>query len=169
VVPQYKAIPKTHLFIKRCRRTKVIVDNSLTLGGGKVANILIVDDQAWVSDLCRESLSDCGHHVSATDDITQVRKKVLSFRPDIVLLNQYLKRGVLVWDVLEDIKTQAPDLPVLIVTQYDTHLFCSRLSLADGYLIKTGQACVDFRHKISALLQENLSNEQHIGQIDNMV
>ncbi|MFC1885513.1 response regulator [Thermodesulfobacteriota bacterium] len=119
-----------------------------------MANILIIDDQAWVSELCVESLSDLGHHVHATDDIAQVRRNVLFFRPDMVLLNQYLKHGILVWDVLEDMKAQAPDLPVLIVTQYDTHLFCSRLSLADGYLIKTQKARVDFRHKISALLSE---------------
>ena len=132
-----------------------------------MAKILIIDDQSWVSDLCMEGLVGEGYQVSATDDIENVRKKVLSFSPNIVLLNQYLKHGFLVWDVLQDIKKQAPNLPVLIVTEFDTHLFCSRLSQADGYLIKNQTAPVDLRQKISALLgkkQISGKDESHLSQ-----
>ncbi len=132
-----------------------------------MAKILIVDDQSWVSDLCMEGLVDERHHVFATDDIEKVRKKILSLSPDIVLLNQYLKHGFLVWDVLQDIKKQAPHLPVLIVTEFDTHLFCSRLSQADGYLIKNQTAPVKLKQKISALLGKNevsRKDESHLRQ-----
>ncbi len=47
-----------------------------------MANILIIDDQAWVKNLCRESLTGEGHNVSTTDDIESVMKNVLSFKPD---------------------------------------------------------------------------------------
>jgi len=117
-----------------------------------MANILIIDDQAWVKNLCRESLTGEGHNVSTTDDIESVMKNVLSFKPHIVLLNQYLKHGFLVWDVLQDIKIQNPNLPVLIVTTHDTHLFCPHLSKADGYLVKSHTATDELREKISNLL-----------------
>ena len=132
-----------------------------------MAKVLIVDDQSWVSDLCVEELVGEGHQVFATDDIKNVRKKVLSFNPNVILLNQYLKHGFLVWDVLQDIKKQAPNLPVLIVTEFDPPLFCSLLSQADGYFIKNQTAPVELRQKISALLGEkqvSRKDESHLSQ-----
>ena len=117
-----------------------------------MANILIVDNQAWVIDLCEKGLAGEGHNISATDDIDSVKKNVFSFRPNIVLLNQYLKHGVLVWDVLDDIKTQDPNLPVLIVATYDTFFSDPCFSKADGYLVKSHTAAYELRQKVSALL-----------------
>lgn len=117
-----------------------------------MVNILIIDDQAWVKDLCRESLAGQGYTVSTTDDVESVMENILSFNPHIVLLNQYLKHGFLVWDVLQGIKIQHPNLPVLIVTPHDKHLFDPHLSQADGYLVKSHTAAHELREKISNLL-----------------
>jgi DNA-binding NtrC family response regulator len=115
-------------------------------------NILIIDDQAWVKDLCRDSLADQGYTVSTTDDVEAVMENIFSFNPHIVLLNQYLKHGFLVWDVLQGIKTQHPNLPVLIVTPHDTSRFDPHLSQANGYVVKSHTARYDLREKISNLL-----------------
>ena len=117
-----------------------------------MANILVIDDQRWIKDLCREALAGQGHTVSMTDNIKAVMENVLSFKPQIILLNQYLKRGFLVWDVLRDIKMRDPSLPVLIVTAHDTHLYDGQLSQADGYLVKSHSAAGELRQKISELL-----------------
>jgi len=117
-----------------------------------MANILIVDDQTWIKDLCREGLIDEGHTIFATDNIKAVTEDISSFEPHIVLLNQYLKRGFFVWDVLKEIKNRDPDLPVLIVTVHDTHLQCPQLSLADGYLVKSHSAPEELRQMVSTLL-----------------
>jgi len=118
----------------------------------KMANILIIDDQAWVKDLCREGLTGEKHNVSTTDNIETITEDILSFKPNIILLNQYLKHGFLVWDVLKNIKVRDPNLPVLIVTIHDTHLDCPQLSMADGYVIKSHSAAEELRQKISNLL-----------------
>jgi len=86
--------------------------------------------------------------VSTTDDIESVRKNIFSFKPDLVLLNLYLKHGFVVWDILREIKMQDPDIPVLIVTGYDNYLFDSRLSQADGYVIKSHCLCDDLKQKM---------------------
>jgi len=117
-----------------------------------MANILIIDDQTWAWDLCRAGLAGEGHKVSTTDDVDSVRKNVLSFRSDIVILNLYLKHGFCVFDVLRDIKMQNPNLPVLIVTAYDTYLNDSRLSQADGYVVKSCFAGNELKQKIATLL-----------------
>ena len=99
-----------------------------------------------------QSLSNEGYNVLTTDDVASVMNNILSFKPHIVLLNQYLKHGFLVWDVLKGIKTRYPDLPVLIVTPHDTNLFDPHLSQADGYLVKSHTAADELREKISDLL-----------------
>jgi DNA-binding response OmpR family regulator len=128
-----------------------------------MANILIIDDQKWVMDLCKEGLEGDEHNIATTDDVESVRKNVLSFRPNIVLLNQYLKHGFLVWDVLRDIKMQAPNLPVLIVTAHDTYLFGPRLSQADGYLVKSYTAADELRKKVSALVKRKPAIQEDVG------
>jgi len=117
-----------------------------------MANILIIDDQAWIKDLCREGLIGEKHNVSTTDNIEAVTEDILSFNPNIVLLNQYLKHGFLVWDVLKKIKVRDPNLPVLIVTIHDTHLDCPQLSMADGFVVNSHSAAEELRRKISNLL-----------------
>jgi DNA-binding NtrC family response regulator len=121
-----------------------------------MANILIIDDQKWVIDLCREGLTGEEHEFSTTDNIESVRENIFSFKPDFVLLNLYLKYGFFAWDVLRDIKIQDPDLPVLIVTVCDKYLFNSRLSQADGYVIKSHLDCDELKQKILTLINRRL-------------
>lgn len=122
-----------------------------------MANILIIDDQEWAKDLCREGLPGESHRIQATDDIESVSKNILSFKPNVVLLNLYLKHGFLVWDVLRNIKIQEPNLPVLIIAPYHNYLFDHRLSQADGYLLKSHTAADELKQNISALLENNLT------------
>ena len=117
-----------------------------------MANILIIDDQKWIIDLCKEGLASEGYIFATTDDIESVRNNVFTFKPDIVLLNLFLKYGFVVWDVLGDIKRQDPNLPVLIVTAYDTYLYDPRLSRADGYVIKSYFAINELKQKIATLI-----------------
>jgi DNA-binding NtrC family response regulator len=112
-----------------------------------MANMLIIDDQAWVMDLCRKGLAGEAHQILATYDIEAVSKNIFLFKPSIVFLNQYLKHGFLVWDVLRDIKIQDQNLPLLIVTRHATHL-----SQADGYVVKSHSAADELRQKVSSLL-----------------
>ncbi len=48
-----------------------------------MANVLIIDDQKWVKDLCREVLVREEHSFATTDDIESVKKNIFSFKPDI--------------------------------------------------------------------------------------
>jgi len=125
-----------------------------------MANILIIDDQKWLIDLCREGMAGEGHKVSATDNIESVRENIFSFKPDFVLLNLYLKYGFFVWDVLRDIKIQDPSLPVLIVTTCEKYLFDPRLSQADGYVIKSHFICYELKQKMLTLINNRLVSKE---------
>jgi DNA-binding response OmpR family regulator len=101
-----------------------------------VANILIVDDQPSIGQLMTAELTLEGHHVTSVDNAESVRTRVLSFQPDLVLLDLYLE-GPQGFALLEDIKRKYPQLPVLIYTAYDSYQEDRRLSRADGYVIKS--------------------------------
>ena len=118
-------------------------------------SILIIDDQPCVRALLSEQLVAEGYQVEGLGDGHSVRTYLGSIRPDLVLLDLCLD-GPDGWEVLRDIKGQAPELPVLIVTAYDSFVDDPRLSQADGYFVKS----LDFRdlkHKIRHLLREKPS------------
>lgn len=98
-------------------------------------NILIVDDQEFVREFLSEELAHEGYGVSSVGDTESTWRHLRDSRPDLVLLDIYLD-GFEGWKLLRDIKTEDPNLPVLIVTAYDSFEGDPRLSEADGYVVK---------------------------------
>jgi len=63
--------------------------------------------------------------------------------------------------ILLDIKIQNPNLPVLIFTAHDKHLYDPRLSHADGYVIGHCFAQEDARGKITGALKQRQAQPGH--------
>ena len=102
--------------------------------------ILVVDDQQCIRKLVAELLEEEGYGIKTVGNAFAVKRQLSAVRPDLVLLDLFLGEpdG---WDVLHDIKTEAPYLPVIVYTAYDSFKDDPRLSEADGYVIKS----TDFR------------------------
>ncbi len=81
-------------------------------------------------------LTSAGYNAITVEEAGSIREKIKVSSPDLVLLDLYM-RGTHRWDVLMDIKKENPNLPVLIVTAFDDYRNNPRLSLADGYFIKS--------------------------------
>ena len=77
-----------------------------------------------------------GHWVVRLRDAESARGYLNNSKPDLVLLDPYLN-GFDGWDVLHDIKTRYPYLPVLIVTASGSYKNGSGGSQADGYMVKS--------------------------------
>ncbi len=101
-----------------------------------MASILIIDDQPCVRELLAEEFICQGHRVAATGDAESLGEHLSSSQPDLVILDLYLD-GTDGFQVLRDIKSQEPHLPVIIFTAYDSYVDDPRLSQADGYVIKS--------------------------------
>ena len=123
-----------------------------------MANILIVDDQPCIRELLSEELIFEGHGVHGVGDAESVREYLLCTRPDLILLDLYLEGGLEGFGILGDIKRQYPNLPVIIVTAYDSYSEDPRLSHADGYLIKS----VCFFDELKQKIAQALSQQQTI-------
>lgn len=113
--------------------------------------ILIVDDQPNLLELLCSELINEGFKVVSAADASSVSKRLKESKPDLVLLDLYLK-GFQGWDLLRDIKNQYPGLPVIIVTAYDGFVDDPRLSEADGYVLKNFAALGRLKKEIARVL-----------------
>ena len=120
-------------------------------------SILIVDDQPYVRELLSEMLTREGYRVASIGDIQSMWRHLRDSPPDLVLLDLYLN-GSKGWDVLRDIKSIDPNLPVLIVTGYDSYVNDPRLSQAAGYIIKSISAFDELKEKIAEVLKNGSSH-----------
>ncbi len=121
-----------------------------------MTNILIIDDQPHLRELFSEELMDEGYEVTSVSDSKSVRRCLESSKPDLVVLDLYLN-GFEGWDLLHDIKSEYPDLPVLIVTAYDSYKDDPRTSQADGYVVKCFFELDSLKQKIIDLLEHRTS------------
>jgi DNA-binding NtrC family response regulator len=101
-----------------------------------MANILIIDDQSCVRRVVSEELIFEGHQVHGLGKAASVREHLQGSQPDLVLLDLFLD-GFEGFAVCRDIKCQNPELPVVILTAYDSFQDDPRLSMADGYVVKS--------------------------------
>ena len=116
-----------------------------------MASILIIDDQSYIQELFSQELMDEGYKVLSTGDAESAKVYVENSKPDLVLLDLYLN-GFEGWDVLHDIKSKYPHLPVIIVTAYDTYVDDPRVSQAAGYVVKSFVHFDELKQKIADVL-----------------
>lgn len=122
-----------------------------------MASILIVDDQRCVRKLLSEELILEGYRVHGVGDVASVSGYLRFSRPDVVLLDLCLDEAD-GFGLFHEIKRQAPDLPVIIFTAYDSYREDPRLSQADGYIIKS-MALDELKVKIAGVLKERQAME----------
>ncbi len=99
-------------------------------------NILIVDNQPCVRKLLSNELICEGYGVATAANAESARGHLGSSQPDLVLLDLYLDRldG---FGLFKDIKTQYPELPVIMLTAHSDFADDPRLSQADAYVAKS--------------------------------
>ncbi len=129
-----------------------------------MVKILIVDDQTCIQQFYQEELSEDGYDVAVADDGNQAMAKIESRRPDVVVLDLFL-RGSNGWEVLNMIKAKDMHLPVIITTAYDSYQEDPRLKEAEGYIVKSLDV-TELKEKISELLMEQ-RQEQSLPFVTN--
>ena len=81
--------------------------------------ILVVDDEAKIRTTLRGVLSDEGFHVLDTDEGAKVPELVATRRPHLVILDIWMPQvnGI---ELLEQLKAQEPELPVIVISGHGT-------------------------------------------------
>lgn len=78
-----------------------------------MANILMVNDRTYIRDFISKELAHEKYQVVSVGDSKAIWKHIKGSQADLVLLDLYLDKTDS-WQVLHDIKTKDPNLPVLI-------------------------------------------------------
>ncbi|MEJ2725714.1 MAG: response regulator [Deltaproteobacteria bacterium] len=98
--------------------------------------ILIVDDEEHIRLLYTQELTDEGYAVSSADSGYRLLERIGEEKPDLVLLDiRMIDYDGL--DLLQDIRKQFYDLPVILCTAYDTFKEDLKSVAADYYVIKS--------------------------------
>ncbi len=117
-----------------------------------MANILIVDDQLYMREFLSAELLLEGYGVATVQDEKGLWASLANSRPDMVLLDLFLN-GSKGWDLLKNLKAKDPDLPVVILTAYDSYQEDPRLIQADGYVVKSFTGMDGLKQRITRILQ----------------
>jgi len=101
-----------------------------------MARILLVDDEEHICQLYREELGDEGHEIAAVSSGADLLKNIDVHRPEAVVLDIRLVDydGL---ELLQEIRTEHHDLPVILCTAYDTYRHDPKAVAADYYVIKS--------------------------------
>ena len=118
-----------------------------------MASILIIDDQRFYREYLAYELQQEGYGVSFGIDTGNIREEIEAVRPDVVLIDPFYE-GLCGYRVIADIKHHVPDLPVILMSTYDSFAIEAEETRADGYVIKSVDTSV-----IKRTIHETLGSE----------
>ena len=101
-----------------------------------MATILLIDDEPSIRLLYSEVLADEGHHVLQAECGSEGLRMMEKVYPDLVLLDIKL-RSESGLNLLEEIVSRYPDLPVILLTAFVSFQDDYLCWLADGYVVKS--------------------------------
>jgi len=118
-----------------------------------MAKILVVDDEEHIRFLYSEELTEEGYDVITADSGYKLLEKIEEEKPDLVVLDIKMVdyNGL---DLLQDIRNQYADLPVILCTAYDTFKEDMKSIAADAYVIKSFDL-TELKSKIAGILKES--------------
>lgn len=101
-----------------------------------MAKVLVVDDEEHIRLLYSEELSEEGHKVWAAAAGHELLRRINGLQPEVVVLDIRLVDydGL---ELLQEIRNQYHDLPVILCTAYDTYKEDPKSIAADYYVVKS--------------------------------
>ena len=117
--------------------------------GAAMKKILIFDAYSPIRQLLAEEITAEGHVTMSIGKAEILNESVARFEPDLIVLDLYTRGGML-WDLLEDLKSRYPAVPVLLFTAFHPQEI-PRFKQADGWVQKSFQF-EELKEKIRVLL-----------------
>lgn len=116
--------------------------------------ILVVDDEEHIRLLYSEELKEAGYEVITAESGFQLLETIEREKPDLVILDIKMVdyNGL---DLLQDIRNQFYDLPVILSTAYDTFKEDMKSIAADFYVVKSFDL-TELKNKIVMALETKL-------------
>jgi len=119
-----------------------------------VPKIMVVDDEEHIRLLYSEELLEAGYEVVTVGSGRELLPKIAEEKPDLVILDIKMVDydGL---DLLQDIRAEHYDLPVILSTAYDTFKEDMKSLAADYYVVKSFDL-TELKKKIAMALETRL-------------
>ena len=101
------------------------------------AKILVVDDEKHIRMLYQEELESEGYTVATSDGEEDILDVVDREKPTIVILDIKLGVNRSGLDLLQEIRSEDQDIPVILSTAYDSFQHDLKSIAADYYVVKS--------------------------------
>ncbi|ABB40402.1 response regulator receiver protein [Oleidesulfovibrio alaskensis G20] len=99
--------------------------------------ILVVDDEKHIRMLYKEELEAEGYTIATSDGQEPILQVVAREKPHLVILDIKLAPDVSGLDLLQQIRSQDQQLPVILSTAYDSFQHDLKSIAADYYVVKS--------------------------------
>ncbi|MBP1716233.1 MAG: response regulator receiver protein [Deltaproteobacteria bacterium] len=119
--------------------------------GAAMKKILIFDAYSPIRQLLAEEITAEGYVTMSIGKPETLNESIARFEPDLIVLDLYTRGGML-WDLLEDLKSRYPAVPVLLFTAFHPQEI-PRFKQADGWVQKNFQF-EELKEKIRVLLAQ---------------
>jgi DNA-binding NtrC family response regulator len=124
--------------------------------------ILVVDDQEHIRLLYSEELHEAGYEVVTADGGHELLEKIADVKPDLIILGIRMAdcNGL---DLLQDIRNQFYDLPVIISTVYHGFRYDIK-SIAADFVVAKSYDLTELKTKIAMALEARVPVHQPASQ-----
>lgn len=99
--------------------------------------ILVVDDEKHIRMLYQEELESEGYTVATSNGEEPILAVLEREEPEVVILDIKLGPGRSGLDLLQDIRSHSPSVPVILSTAYDSFQHDLKSIAADYYVVKS--------------------------------
>jgi DNA-binding NtrC family response regulator len=103
----------------------------------KRQKVLVVDDEPHIRMLYQEELEAAGYQVAVSDGSDKIVPLIAAERPDVVVLDIKLGPDRSGLDLLQDIRREDQEIPVILCTAYDSFQQDFKSIAADYYVVKS--------------------------------
>jgi len=103
----------------------------------KRQKVLVVDDEPHIRMLYQEELEAAGYQVAVSDGSDEIVPLIASEKPDVVVLDIKLGPDKSGLDLLQGIRREDQEIPVILCTAYDSFQQDFKSIAADYYVVKS--------------------------------
>ena len=123
-----------------------------------MTKILIVDDEASIRMLYREEFQDEGYEVIEAEDGHKLTERIEQDKPDVIVLDIKMAAydGL---DLLQEIRQQFQDLPVIISSAYGAYKGDYKTLAADYYVVKSSDLS-ELKQKVRKALEGKVPSKK---------
>lgn len=118
--------------------------------------VLVVDDEKHIRMLYQEELETEGYTVATSNGEEDILDVIERESPQVVVLDIKLGSNRSGLDLLQEIRSQDQELPVILSTAYDTFQHDLKSIAADYYVVKSVDLS-ELKSKVDLAMQKSLS------------